>query len=80
MQNGGDTIAKKEPVIAGLPTPLITDISHSHIYRYKVPNHKKVFKPSNYVRKYLDHKTVAKPIISRNLVLNEYNFSFEEKI
>ena len=57
------------------------DIKHN-IYRYKVPNHRKItIKPGgNYVRKFIDHRSASKSIISRNLVLNEKNFSFEEKI
>ena len=40
-----------------------------------------IIKPGgNYVRKFIDRNSPSKPIISRNLVLNEKNFSFEEKI
>jgi hypothetical protein len=71
VQNGGD-------ILGG--TISVPEIKHN-IYKYKVPNHRKIIKPvGNYVRKFIDHKSPSKPIISRNLVLNEKNFSFEERI
>lgn len=59
---------------------MVPDNKHNNIYRYKVPNHRKVIKPTNYVRKLVDHSSPSRNIISRNLVLNEKNFSFEERI